>query len=322
MPEKPLATFAGSSVAEVTKDPSKIDVAEQKPGEMEKFVEQMKMRHGMPSSPAQKPEWQDGLSLHKKAWAKQLMFAVQAGEVPSQGPMAKTMRRHLTNEERAKHDKGSHEYRASFRLKWAQQQLSQLTQVAHKVEEWRKVDIGKGRYLSASRIFREEGGTQEDIIPTQTLVSKCWRMGHPWTKYNHITERVDFLYMERYFMEEYDRAWSIFEKLEEEKSEGPEAVAQIPDKKAQDKTIIEQNEVQLTPQPVSRQGSKRQAAEPAVDGQVPQRQKVTHDQHDPKVIIANAVRVKKSMAAITTSASNLHGGWPLSVASISSQNRR
>ena len=44
-------------------------------------------------------------------------------------------------------------------------------------ETWRRVDLTKGEYMSASKIFKEQGGQPQDLLPTKRLLLKCWSMG-------------------------------------------------------------------------------------------------------------------------------------------------
>lgn len=62
-----------------------------------------------------------------------------------------------------------------------------------KTESWKHVDLTKGVYRSVNAIFQKQGGGPEDVQPTINLITKCAKMGHPWLRYNDMTERFDFL---------------------------------------------------------------------------------------------------------------------------------
>ena len=78
------------------------------------------------------------------------------------------------------------------------------------MESFRRVDATKGRYLSASRIVQEEGGDMEARRAAEKYIRKCILFKPPWIIYNQMTERHDFLYLERGFTEEMSKAWNLY----------------------------------------------------------------------------------------------------------------
>ena len=65
------------------------------------------------------------------------------------------------------------------------------------IKEYQKIDTSVGEYTLAVRVFKMEGGTQEDIAPTHRLLRNNMSMGWPHVVYNEETERYDFLYVRR-----------------------------------------------------------------------------------------------------------------------------
>ena len=110
--------------------------------------------------------------------------------------------------------------RASFRVEWARLQLAQYVTEKVKAQGWQKVDVQKGTYMSVSKVHQQEGGRPGDVAATKHLVTKCFRMGHPFIKFNTWTERYDVLYFQQEVREEFSRSWTIFEKASSAASSG------------------------------------------------------------------------------------------------------
>eukprot|EP00969_Alexandrium_andersonii_P098078 4330330-Alexandrium_andersonii.AAC.1 len=67
------------------------------------------------------------------------------------------------------------------------------------------------------RVLELEGGRPRAAT---LYCSKCLKMGKPWILYNTMTERVDFLYIEKSQVELMETAWGSF--LTEGSEAGPE----------------------------------------------------------------------------------------------------
>ena len=110
-------------------------------------------------------------------------------------------------------------------------------------KSWQRVDTKLGRYLSASRIWKEEGGEQEDIEPTMKLIRKAITMGPPWAKFNGRTERLDLLYFEDSVAEVFEQSWELFQKGKvtgEQKGGGGDTASSSADQPASAKRQREQ----------------------------------------------------------------------------------
>ena len=79
-------------------------------------------------------------------------------------------------------------------------------------KSWQRVDTKLGRYLSASRVWKKEGGEPEDIEPTMKLIKKAVTMGPPWVKFNTRTERLDLLYFEESVSEVFEQSWELYQR--------------------------------------------------------------------------------------------------------------
>ena len=75
--------------------------------------------------------------------------------------------------------------------------MTGLVEKKSHIKEYQKIDTSVGEYMSAARVFKMEGGTQEDIAPIHRLLRTNKSMGWPHVIYNEETERFDFLYVRR-----------------------------------------------------------------------------------------------------------------------------
>ena len=92
------------------------------------------------------------------------------------------------------------------------EQLSQYVAVKkQRAEEWKSIDTSVGTYESASTIFRLEGGTPEDVQPVKRLLRKRAQMGFPFTCWNSMSGRHDFLYIKKGSREIFTRSWKMYE---------------------------------------------------------------------------------------------------------------
>ena len=99
-------------------------------------------------------------------------------------------------------------------MQWVEQELGKLTQGTNYVREFQKVDWKKGKYLSASRTFQEQGGTPADLEATKKLLERCFTMGPPFVSWNSFTERWDILNFEQGMTEVHKRSWEIWKRTE------------------------------------------------------------------------------------------------------------
>jgi hypothetical protein len=157
-------------------------------------------------------EIKSGMSGRDSAFATFLSKAVAQGDVDPRSKVAQRMDRELTADQKSALKKLTNCEKKAFRLDWATKKLPQFMEEKTFKHEWRKIDITKGSYVSASRVFQLEGGTDGDAVATEKIIDKCAAMGPPFVLYNEFSERYDFLYLSKEFAEEMSRSWGLFQK--------------------------------------------------------------------------------------------------------------
>ena len=149
-----------------------------------------------------------------KKYMSDLASSIACGEVPVRSNLAQKMERELSDRDKEEYKKKSSKGKEQFRMQWAKDAMEkcQVKVGKRKIEEWKTVDKTLGRYLSFWAIFREQGGTGEDLQATKNICSKCIQMGHPWIDYNPMSERWDYLYIEKAKSDELNTRCQLFEE--------------------------------------------------------------------------------------------------------------
>ena len=137
---------------------------------------------------------------------------INNGAGDARGALAQRMIGSLPTEKKDEYKSSSHAEKEQFRIEWNDQEENTLKNKVVK-HEWQKVDTTHGTYMSASRVFQEEGGTEADVEPTCRLLDKSLRMGYPFTLWNPGTERLDFLHTKQGFKEKLSKSWSMFKEI-------------------------------------------------------------------------------------------------------------
>ena len=227
--------------------------------------------------------------------AATLKAAVDVGHIDPRSPTVQLMDRSLSEEDKKAYRCMSNAAKSEFRMRWAQQKFAALTVTSkQKSEEWRRIDTTHGEYMSASKVFREEGGTTADIEPTQRLLKKAAAMGEPFIKWNSFTERYDILYLKNSFKEEFHRCWGIFEKEVESKQS-------VQDEAAGSKLSKSDRGVASATTPTG--GKAKRQAPPRADEQ--DNKKAKDDTPNSKLVIAAALKTKRLYSTVTSAANNL-----------------
>jgi hypothetical protein len=155
---------------------------------------------------------QKDLLPRDKKLAEALQALVASGsDVDPRSALSQHMQRDLTTDDKAKLKAMCHKDKKAFRAEWAAKKLSNYTEEKTHMQAWKKIDTSKGIYMSASRVFQEEGGTVADIEAAKNTVTKCAMMGTPFVEWNGWSERFDFLYMKKEVREEMTKSWSSFQ---------------------------------------------------------------------------------------------------------------
>ena len=108
-----------------------------------------------------------------------------------------------------------------FRQDWAKCKLESVRRKKTRSESWTKVDTQKGTYVPFVVLWQREGGRDDPSALSCAVkyARKCVAMGPPWTSYNGMTERCEFLHLVREVSETFTKCWSLCE--EEMQSDQP-----------------------------------------------------------------------------------------------------
>ena len=102
--------------------------------------------------------------------------------------------------------------KADFRMRWAAAEYEKLKATKSKLRNYKKIDASKGKYMSFARIVKLEGGDDEAITAARNYVDSCLKMKGDWLKWNCMTKRVDYLYMEHEVSDIFEKSWSMYEE--------------------------------------------------------------------------------------------------------------
>ena len=171
-----------------------------------------------------------GLKDRDAKFAEQLLGSLDSKNVDVRSSITQRMMRDLDPAEKKIHKEKSTKEKADFRLRWAQLQSEVYLTTSVFEQSWKRVDTTRGKYVSASKYYQLEGGTQDDYAPTLLALEKCAKMGWPFCAWNDMTCRFDFLRLDREFQEDMTRAWTLYEKSKgsQQQRQQPSAPAQPP----------------------------------------------------------------------------------------------
>lgn len=102
--------------------------------------------------------------------------------------------------------------KAQFRKDWAATKLSELQYKKTKVMSYQKIDKTVGKYLPFYRVWEAEGGPRDPGALEASLkhCRRCVMMGPPFISMNGMTDRLEFLHIERSRSEVFSKCWSMF----------------------------------------------------------------------------------------------------------------
>jgi len=95
--------------------------------------------------------------------------------------------------------------KAAFRAQWAKNEADRVISSKTHAQCWSVVDSTKGEYLPFGMIVQREGGWCDPtaIEAASRYARKCQMMGKPWTQFNSMTDRVDYLYLSKFFLQDF-----------------------------------------------------------------------------------------------------------------------
>jgi hypothetical protein len=103
--------------------------------------------------------------------------------------------------------------KAQFRKDWAATKLDEIQKKQERSESYQRIDASKGTYLPFFVLWQKEGGPADPLALGAAIkhATKCVAMGGPWVSVNMLTERVEFLHLERSVSEVFTRCWTLYE---------------------------------------------------------------------------------------------------------------
>ena len=115
-------------------------------------------------------------SLHDK-----LKEVVEAGHVGTHNAIDNRFRRHIKDGYmQADYSALSKQQQEEWRLDFAKDLYHSMTVEKTYCHEWQRIDWTKGKYMSATCVFQNQGGTVHDIEATGEILMSFMQMGPPW----------------------------------------------------------------------------------------------------------------------------------------------
>jgi hypothetical protein len=189
-----------------------------------------------------------------------------------------------------------------LRKDWAATQLDEVTKKKVRSEVYQRVDASKGVYMPFFVLWQKEGGAMDPCALAAAVkhASRCLAMAGPWVSINPLTDRVEFLHLERSVSEVFTRCWSMFE-------EQTSAVAAGDDQTGNAETVVVGGAANGTSgTPLKQKASKaelKKKADGDEGGGAPN--KKTKTSTPLEQAFADAIAVKKLMASSTTQAKSV-----------------
>jgi hypothetical protein len=110
---------------------------------------------------------------------------------------------------------GSQSAAERFRKEWAEAELEKArNQGRRATESTKKLEWKAGKYLSPLKIWEAEGKDSPGLEATQRILRFCMAKGPPFTRFNKITGRLDYLRMEAGMSESYEEEFCRWEEAQ------------------------------------------------------------------------------------------------------------
>ena len=104
--------------------------------------------------------------------------------------------------------------KAEFRKLWAAQQYERTKALKQESKSYQRVQESAGVYLPLTRIVQEQGGDKAAITATKNYVAQCLLMRGKWVKYNSMTCRYEYLFVQEKTREVFEESWRLFEEYQ------------------------------------------------------------------------------------------------------------
>jgi hypothetical protein len=105
--------------------------------------------------------------------------------------------------------------RLAFRNHWAEDRLQVLKETRFKLVTDTKAEIEKGSYFPFDIIVDKEGGpNRPNAVKAAILYCQaCIKMSAHWTMFNSMTQRLEYLYMKKSFINTFQTAWRVHQEM-------------------------------------------------------------------------------------------------------------
>ena len=161
-----------------------------------------------------------------------------------------------------------HKEKAEFRKEWAKKKYQSMSLEKVHSKSYQQVNTKDGTYRSFAWLVREEGNDTDAFHRVKKYTFKCLAMGPPWTYWDKMWERMEYLHFEHKFAETFTSSWAMYEK---EQENGPERAP----KRAAESTAEE-------PPDKKARGEGGEGTEPETEEEKEKRLKVEKDKEDEK----------------------------------------
>ena len=88
-------------------------------------------------------------------------------------------------------------------MEWAEARYKETVLTRTQTTSFTRVDSTRGVHRSFARIVVEEGGDAAARKAALLLCSRAARLGGGWVRYNALTSRYDYLYLEHQWQEDF-----------------------------------------------------------------------------------------------------------------------
>ena len=127
---------------------------------------------------------------------KQLKGVAESGTMTARSAMGQKFRdqlgRHATL--KANYDACvGRDSKAAFRVQWARQEWTKVKETREESRCEKFSEFAQCKYRPLTVVFQKEGGDQDALVATRTLVGKCQLMGFPFIRVSPWTDRHLFL---------------------------------------------------------------------------------------------------------------------------------
>ena len=156
------------------------------------------------------------LNAFEQSFAEALAAAAKdstpLSHLDSRTPLYQKLHRSLSASEKEEFKAMNRDAKQSFKEAWLKKETSKMCEEKQAVQSWCQVDSTKGTYMSASKVFQEEGGQAEDVQPAINYITKAMSMGPPFCRWNDWTNRFDILYLRKEHVSSFTQSWTLFQK--------------------------------------------------------------------------------------------------------------